>query len=444
MSNYLAIATVTATLQRLLQATIQADVSGARVTTIQPEYLESGAPESGVNLFLYQIETNPAWGNSHTPARQRRGEVSRQSQAALDLHYLFSFYGNDGELEPQRLLGSVVRTLEDFGTLTPEAIRDTVTDSSYAFLAGSDLADQPESVRIEMGDLELEDLTGLWGSFFQIPYVLSVAYKVTVVLVEGDEPAERALPVASTHSGLAPFGNRPAIAQILPAAGRYQPIDRHSVLTIRGRNLAGAQTRVRLGGQLITPARVSETQILLPLAEVPAEALRAGAQGLQVVHHSRAANPVERRRARAEANGDRALSTQRETQPAIASESNVEAFVLRPTIVSLTARDLAEGERDGLNGWVDLVADIAIGAGQAVALVLNERAVSEPATYQFAAGKRETDSETVAIAIREVKPGQYLARLLVDGAESLLNQDRDPQSPTFEQYVSPLIALELA
>ncbi|NJO20285.1 MAG: DUF4255 domain-containing protein [Spirulinaceae cyanobacterium RM2_2_10] len=367
MSNYLAIATVTATLQRLLQASIQADVSGARVTTIRPEYLESGAPESGVNLFLYQIETNPAWGNSHTPARQRRGEVSRQSQAALDLHYLFSFYGNDVELEPQRLLGSVIRTLEDSGNLTADLIRDTTTDSSYAYLADSDLADQPDAIRVEMGDLDLEDMTGLWGSFFQIPYVLSVAYKVTVVLLEGDTPAERALPVGSTQPSLAPFGNRPVVSQVLPAAGRYQPVARNSILIIRGRNLAAAQTRVRIGSVLVTPPRVSNAQIVLPLELVPSEALRAGVQSVQVVHQSQAVSPVERRRAQP-ANGSGALSTLRETQPALAIESNVEAFVLRPTIVTLAARDLEESDREGFDGRIEVTADLTIGAAQSVAL----------------------------------------------------------------------------
>lgn len=37
MSNYLAIATVTATLQRTLQQSLQIDVEGARVTTNRPE-----------------------------------------------------------------------------------------------------------------------------------------------------------------------------------------------------------------------------------------------------------------------------------------------------------------------------------------------------------------------------------------------------------------------
>ena len=37
MSNFLAIATVTATLSRLLQAAVGADVPGATVTTIRPD-----------------------------------------------------------------------------------------------------------------------------------------------------------------------------------------------------------------------------------------------------------------------------------------------------------------------------------------------------------------------------------------------------------------------
>ena len=37
MSNHLAIATVTATLQRILQDTAQVDVEGARVTTVRSD-----------------------------------------------------------------------------------------------------------------------------------------------------------------------------------------------------------------------------------------------------------------------------------------------------------------------------------------------------------------------------------------------------------------------
>ncbi|MFM7887916.1 MAG: hypothetical protein ACKPCM_14775 [Pseudanabaena sp.] len=45
MSNYLAIATVTATLQRILQSVIQQDIEGARATTLPPAGISTGAPE---------------------------------------------------------------------------------------------------------------------------------------------------------------------------------------------------------------------------------------------------------------------------------------------------------------------------------------------------------------------------------------------------------------
>ncbi|NJL86318.1 MAG: hypothetical protein HC886_10615 [Leptolyngbyaceae cyanobacterium SM1_1_3] len=52
MSNYLAIATVTATLQRTLQAAVQLDVEGSRVTTVRPSDIGNGTPETGVNVFF--------------------------------------------------------------------------------------------------------------------------------------------------------------------------------------------------------------------------------------------------------------------------------------------------------------------------------------------------------------------------------------------------------
>ncbi len=136
MSNYLAIATVTATLQRLLQAAVQVDVDGARVTTVQPGQIGSGTPETGINLFLYQVSRNPALKNSDTvTARMKGNPVKRQT--AIDLYYMVSFYGNDTELEPQRLLGSVIRTFNDRPSLTTDSIQETIADSSFRFLADS-------------------------------------------------------------------------------------------------------------------------------------------------------------------------------------------------------------------------------------------------------------------------------------------------------------------
>ena len=56
------------------------------------------------------------------------GNWRSRPQAALDLHYLLTFYGNEAQLEPQRLLGSVVRTLHARPVLTRQQIQQTIAD----------------------------------------------------------------------------------------------------------------------------------------------------------------------------------------------------------------------------------------------------------------------------------------------------------------------------
>ncbi|NET60060.1 MAG: DUF4255 domain-containing protein [Symploca sp. SIO2E6] len=200
MSNYLAIATVTATIQRVLQSAIQTEMEGALVTTVRPSELGKGTPEHGVNIFLYQVITNPALHNiDATPFRSKGKPVKRQ--AALDLYYMLSFYGNDNVLQPQQLLGSVVSTLNEKRMITSQMIRETIEDASYSFLEDSNLADQIQQMNIVPLDLNLEDLSKTWSVFFQTPYVLSIAYKVLVVMLEGEEAAKRALPVRDRDLG---------------------------------------------------------------------------------------------------------------------------------------------------------------------------------------------------------------------------------------------------
>ena len=86
---------------------------------------------------------------------------------ALDLHYLLSFHGDEAKLEPQRLLGSVARTLHAHPVLTREMIQDTLQDPLFGFLAGSDLADQVEPVKFTPSFLSLEELSKLWSVFLR-------------------------------------------------------------------------------------------------------------------------------------------------------------------------------------------------------------------------------------------------------------------------------------
>src|SRR5207253_6261201 len=131
MSNFLAIATVTATLRQVLTGSVGVDVPGASVTTARPNGTGAGTPTTGVNVFLYQVTPNGSWRNEDLPTRDGGGSVVQRPRAALDLHYLLTFYGADAQLEQQRLLGSVVRTLHERPVLTRQAITGTVAGTPF-------------------------------------------------------------------------------------------------------------------------------------------------------------------------------------------------------------------------------------------------------------------------------------------------------------------------
>lgn len=321
MSNHLALATVTATLQRLLQASVQGDVSGSRVTTLRPDAIGTATPAAGVNLFLYHIPMNHIWGNAvEIKRRQHPGEVAKRSRTALDLHYMISFYGNDAELEPQRLLGSVIRTLTDQESITKQDIQDTLDDTNLGYLSFSDLPEKVSEISFAPLNLNLEELSKVWSVFFQTPYCLSIAYKATVVMIEGEAMNELSLPIGGRQLGnMSPLAGQPRIKEATAQEGRFFPIETTTTLLIRGQYLQGYQTMVRIGEVEVAPRKLTDTELLLPLDTIPIEWLTAGVQSLQVVYQQ------------SEPKGE---------DPGSVVESNVVSFVLRPTIVKLAVSNL--------------------------------------------------------------------------------------------------------
>ena len=206
MSNFLAVATVTAALSEFIQAAIGPDVGSATVTTARPDG-GTGTPPTSVNVYLYQVTPNAALGNVDLPTRRGNGDLVQRPQAALDLHYLLTFLGDEGKLEPQRLLGSVVRAFHARPVLTRDLIRQTIAKSKFDYLATSNLADAVELVKFTSLALSLEELSKLWSIYFQTPYNLSVAYQGTVALIESENSTQAALPVARATSTLLHFGN---------------------------------------------------------------------------------------------------------------------------------------------------------------------------------------------------------------------------------------------
>jgi len=178
MSNYLAIATVTAALQVLLSEAVGV-VGGARVTTEDPRSDDGNVSAPRVNVVLYQISPHAAW--RPTDARE---------QAAVDLHYLLTFHGDKSRLEPQLLLGSVLARLHDEPVLTPQRIHEAEEKASFLSASSamtSNVALQDDPVKLTPIALTLDDLSKLWSTFFQVPYALSAAYQAGVVLIDREE-----------------------------------------------------------------------------------------------------------------------------------------------------------------------------------------------------------------------------------------------------------------
>ena len=428
MSNHLAIATVTAVLQKKIQAAVQRDVDGARVTVSRPNAVESGVLEIGVNLYLYQVTSNHVW---HTTAelhgRQRKGTMAKRSRTGLDLHYMLSFYGNEGEHEPQRLLGSTIRTLSDVSTLDTESIQDAISDSTFSYLADSDLAHQVEDISISPLDLSLDDLSKVWSVFFQTPYALSVAYKASVAIVEGEDLVKRALPVRElpVYSAL-PYRGQPEVDEVVAQAGRFSPIVATSTLSIVGKQLQGPETVVRLGDVDAEPTEIQPGQLTVALSRLDSSRLRAGVQTLTVIHRpARSTSGV----------GTTVLDRQ-------LVQSNVMPFVLCPQITDLQLRevsDVGDSERDA---ELAIHIDLSLDPEQTVVLALNEWSIQHPVAYQFEAHPRPTPSHTATFSLRSVRAGSYLVRLQVDGASSPLSIDSNPDSPTFRWYTAPKIAID--
>ena len=402
MSNFLAIATVTATLQGILQTPTGNDVAGADVSLGRPDTPGDGKPR--VNLYLYQVTPNAALRNNDLPTRNSAGQLVSRPHVALDLYYLLTFHGNEDQFEPQRLLGSVVRTLQTTPVLTRTSIRNAITGHA-AILGLSNLADEVELVKFTPIALSLEELSKLWSVFFQTPYVLSVAYQGSVVLIESEESHQTPLPVRTRNLYVAPF-HQPVIEEIRSQTGPNQPIVVGDTLVIQGQRLSGDITHVRIGdGDLIMPTSVSDTEITVKLAEPPliAGTLRAGVQGVQVVHSMMLGTPQT---------------------PHRGVESNVTPFVLHPAITVVTAS--SSGADDLRKTEVIVTLAPPVQTGQRVVLLLNRVGtvpVNEPRAYSFSAKSPNTSTSMTFSGLKGVNAAVYLVRVQVDGAESPLGAD---------------------
>jgi len=422
MSNYLAIATVTAALSQALREAINVEFSGAEVTNARPHSVNDGgaAEIASVNLYLYQVTRNTALSNADLPTRNSRGQVCRKPAAAIDLHYLMTFYGNQAELEPERLAGIVIRTMHTHSVLSRKLIQDTVGNSmGFPYLANSNLADSVEQVKFSQIPFSLEELSKLWSVFLQTSYTLSVAFVGTVVLIESEDTPISPLPVRARNIYVRPFAQaviEDIKIQDVPG-NSLQRADAESILLIQGRGLSGDITSIKVAGQVIKLAAsdINSQQIRLDLNQFsllpgetsndpfkfPMSILRAGSLPIQVEHQQLIGTPQT---------------------PHVANASNVAVVMLAPKISvnKISATDTTTFE---------INVQPLIHKEQHVVLLLNQLAVDNPESYALVAPERTSDEAITQVDFviqnSEVKPGNYLLRLQVDGAQSELGVVND-------------------
>lgn len=403
MSNYLAVATATAALSQTIRAAVTVDVSGADVTVARPHSSGGGgAPENPtVNLYLFQVSPNKSLRNAELPNRSSSGNLVQRNQLALDLNYLITFYGDETELVPQRLLGSVMRTMNSRPILSKDSIQNTVTSPSFPYLSGSDLAEAVESIKFSPMPFSLEELSKLWSVFLQTPYTLSVAFQGTVVLIDGLESPSTALPVRASNLYVNPF-RQPIIDKLESQAGTGIPIDATTTILIKGKQLRGDLTQVRIGQVEVTPPQITDKQITIDLTTIPAGTLRAGVQAVQVMQPLLIGSPAV---------------------PHPGVESSAAPLTLIPIITNVSAGNIQGAGPDPRSADITIQVNPIIGKTQRVVLMLNEVINNDPQAYTFVADPLVADANSIVIPVTGIKAANYLVRILIDGATSQLTTD---------------------
>jgi hypothetical protein len=405
MSNSFSIAMVTCALYYLLSK------KGITVSAKSPDLITD--PDKLVNVFLYQITPNIGYRNMDLPARSYAGSIITKQQLGLDLHYLITAYGERGkdELAAHKLLGEVTSLFHENPVLTRDFLQEIITEANEpspqylpenvaSDIKTSDLGEQVELVKLTMENLSLEDLTKVWSSFFKTgSYRISVAYKATVVLIDGEHEPSLAMPVRERNIyAIAP--KRPEISYVDPQVIEYGAI----TVTIIGRNLK-AEGDVRIdfgeGKEIENMPKPDDDAVSDKKLIVRVSSLGIGIHQVRVVHPLLIGTPETLHRGH---------------------ESNVAFFAIAPKFEHTV--DPAEAAVISA-GRLTLQVERGIKAGQKVEVILGTQKPIEAKITSDPVDEIEVD-------VPQIGPGAYPVRLRVDRAET------QPDA-YFGEYMRPVV-----
>jgi hypothetical protein len=300
--------------------------------------------------------------------------------------------------------------------LTRDAVRRALTPPGGGnvppvrdALAGTDLAGQPELIKLSMQPMGTEEVSKLWAAI-QSNYRPSVAYQASVVLIESQRPSRSPLPVLMRGAGdrgvavqpdtAAPAPPFAALSTVTPP--NEQPSARPGdLLTLTGFHLDGASVQVRFANPRLDapipvapqPGGTAERIIV----RVPPDAPAAWVAGVYTV----------------------TAAVSRPGEPD--QVTNALALALAPVIQAVSPNPAA---RDG-NGRVMLTVTCnpRVRPEQRASLFLGAREVL--------AQPHPTATDTLTFLVDAAPPGQHWLRLRVDGVDSVL-VDRSVTPPVFD------------
>ncbi|HJV48384.1 MAG TPA: DUF4255 domain-containing protein [Geothrix sp.] len=404
MSNSMAIAAVTATLRNLLDAKINASpaddpatdvgLAGTGVTTKALDKARTGTGNQ-VNLFLYQTTVNAAWQNMDLPQQTRPNEQGRPP-LALVLHYLVTAYGaGDDDQMGHRLLGRSMSVLYDHALLGPSEIQ--------AALAGNDLAQQIERVRISPLALSVEEISKLWTAF-QTPYRISAAYQLSAVLIDSNAPTKAALPVLRRGQDNRGVASQTSLDSPYPAlASLGLPANQPSLRLGQTVQLLGAKLGGTAQGILLRHSRWEST------IEVPPSGTPTDTELDAVIPAVPSTWPAGLYLASATV--QRPAETNRRT-------TNELPFLVAPVITSALPMSAAVGSTLTLACSPDVL------PAQRASLFIGDR--------EIPAQPHPTQTSSLDFALPADLSGSYFLRLRIDGVDSQLVQDYTAANPAFD------------
>lgn len=394
MSNAQAIAAVTASLRQLLIEDLAADpvLTGFAVST---KALANATQDTGnrINLFLYEIRPSQCVHDLAVDRGRRPGEPGRPP-VALVLRYLVTAFGqDDDEIAAHRLLGRAIAAFHDRPVLERSLIREALGEAN--------LHRQVEPVRVTPLPVSSDEVSKVWSTF-EAGYRVSVAFEVSLVLIESERSDATGPPVLAIGEDdrgvdVRASATVPAIGPLLQAAstaGEETTIELGEELVLEGAGLGGASA------VLIADAAGVAVHELVPdpgsgddriAVAIPPDGLTDGTPWAAGIHTARAI--------------------------VAGLDTNRVALALAPRIDAIEPPSSQSG-------------DVVYTVQASPPVALAQSALLLLAGNALRARPRTDPSAPLVFDARGLTAGSYPARLRVDGVDSRV-VDRTSMPPTF-------------